>query len=59
MDAEFINLYIAKQKALIDDLQQRLIVAETTSALSEQRVGALNAQLEKLKAEKPSKGKNE
>lgn len=30
MDSEFINAYIAKQKALISDLQSKLLIAETT-----------------------------
>ena len=59
MEAEFINIYIAKQKALIDELQQKVIVAETQSTLSEQKLSALTAELQKLKADKPSKGKNE
>lgn len=59
MDIEFINIYIAKQKALIDELQQKVLVAETQSELSNSKIVALSAELDKLKAEKPSKGKNE
>lgn len=29
MDTEFINIYISKQKALIDELQVKLILSET------------------------------
>lgn len=29
MDSEFVNVYISKQKALIDDLQSRLLLCES------------------------------
>lgn len=46
MDTEFINAYIAKQKAQIDDLQTRLLLSETRLQIVESRY---NAALEKLK----------
>lgn len=46
MDTEFINAYIAKQKAQIDDLQTRLLLSETRLQIVESRY---NATLEKLK----------
>lgn len=42
MDTEFINLYIAKQKALIDDLQSRLLLSETKLQLVEGKLGEAN-----------------
>lgn len=59
MDTEFINLFIAKQKALIDDLQSRLLLSETKTALLEKRleesskkIEALNETNSRKKAEK-------
>ena len=57
MDTEFINIYIAKQKALIDDFQSRLIIQEVRhqvlqsryDELSNERV-ALTNEIEKLKS---------
>ncbi len=37
MDTEFINAYIAKQKAQIDDLQTRLLLSETRLQIVESR----------------------
>lgn len=46
MDTEFINTYIAKQKAQIDDLQTRLLLSDTKLQIVESRY---NTTLEKLK----------
>lgn len=48
MDTEFINLFIAKQKALIDDLQSRLLLSETKTALLEKRLEESNKKIEAL-----------
>lgn len=42
MDAEFINLFLQKQKTLIDDLQQRLLLSETKLSLVEQKLEESN-----------------
>lgn len=57
MDAEFINAYMAKQKALIDDLQQRLLILEVKHQLLEQQHVLVRDELEKTK-KKSSKGEN-
>jgi len=69
MDTEFINIYIAKQKALIDDFQSRLIMQDVRhqilqsryDELSNERVTLLD-EIEKLKSQqqikKASKSEN-
>jgi len=57
MDADFINAYLAKQKALIDDLQQRLLIQEVKYQILEQQFAATKAELEKT-SKKSSKGEN-
>ncbi len=47
MDTEFINAYIAKQKAQIDDLQTRLLLSETRLQIVETRY---NKALDDLKS---------
>lgn len=47
MDTEFINAYIAKQKAQIDDLQTRLLLSETRLQIVESRY---NKALDDLKS---------
>jgi len=42
MDTEFINLYIAKQKALTEDHQSRLLLSETKLQLVEGKLGEAN-----------------
>ena len=48
MDTEFINLYIAKQKALIDDLQSRLLLSETKAQLLESKLSEANKKVEQI-----------
>lgn len=57
MDADFINAYLAKQKALIDDFQQRLLIQEVKYQILEQQHATLKAELEKTN-KKSSKGEN-
>lgn len=59
MDTEFINAYIGRQKALIDDLQGRLLLAETKCSLLETKLNDVTEQLTKAEAKKSSKGSNE
>ncbi len=55
MEAEFVNVYIAKQKAWIEDLTARYIMLDTRLQLAEARMTQLaeqntllNSKLEKL-----------
>jgi hypothetical protein len=48
MDAEFINLFLQKQKTLIDDLQQRLLLSETKLSLVEQKLEESNKIVDSL-----------
>lgn len=42
MDANFINEYVKKQRALIDDLQSRLLLSETKVIITEQKLTAVH-----------------
>jgi hypothetical protein len=59
MDAEFINAYIAKQKALIDDFQTRVLLLEVRNTILEQQVAALRDEASKVEPKKSSKGNSE
>ena len=59
MDAEFINAYIAKQKALIDDFQTRVLLLEVRNGILEQQLAALRDEAPKTEPKKSSKGSNE
>lgn len=59
MDIEFINAYIAKQKALIDDFQARLLVLEVKHSLLEKQYESVFSELETLKSKKTSKQSSE
>ena len=48
MDAEFINVFIQKQKALIDDLQSRLLLSETKLSIIEMKLADANKTIESL-----------
>lgn len=56
MDTEFINIFIAKQKALIDDLQSRLLLSETKVTLLEGKLDEANKQVEALAKKAAKKG---
>lgn len=56
MDAEFINLFIAKQKALIDDFQSRLLLSETKLAILEKKLEEANKSIETLNKKVAKKG---
>ena len=56
MDAEFINAYIAKQKALIDDFQTRVLLLEVRNSILEQQLAALREEVSKTEQKKSSKG---
>jgi chromosome segregation ATPase len=51
MDEQFVNVFIQKQKALIDDLQQKLVVSETRSHVFEQRVTDHNERIRQLEGD--------
>lgn len=53
MDAEFINVYIAKQKAVIDDFQTKLILQDTKIEMLQQQLTKAQGELEKLKKKEP------
>jgi hypothetical protein len=59
MDAEFINAYIAKQKALIDDFQTRVLLLEVRNSILEQQLAALRGETVKTESKKSFKGSNE
>jgi uncharacterized small protein (DUF1192 family) len=48
MDTEFINAFIAKQRALIDDLLTKNLMAESKVTILEKRIADLSAQIEEL-----------
>ena len=57
MDTDFINVYIGKQQALIDDLQTRVLLAETKNTILEQQLKEANIKLNKIaETKKSSKG---
>lgn len=51
MDEQFVNVFIQKQKALIDDLQQKLVLSETRSHVFEQRVNDHNERIRQLEGD--------
>lgn len=55
MDAEFINAYIARQKALIDELQTKVLLLETKNSIIEQQSLSLRQELEDSKPKKTPK----
>ena len=59
MDDEFINAYIARQKALIDDLQGKVLLLEVRNTILEQQLAALREEASKVEPKKSSKGSNE
>jgi hypothetical protein len=59
MDIEFINAYIAKQKALIDDFQARVLVLEVKHSLLEKQYESVFSELETLKSKKSTKQSTE
>lgn len=59
MDIEFINAYIAKQKALIDDFQARVLVLEIKHSLLEKQYESVFSELETLKSKKSTKQSTE
>lgn len=61
MEAEFVNVYIQKQKAWIEDLTAKQIILETRLQLAETQCAKLAEELSKLntKIEKTTKKKSE
>lgn len=49
MDAEFVNAYIQKQKTLVNELMNKLLVAETQLEVFEGRIKSLAQENESLK----------
>lgn len=56
MDSDFINLFIAKQKALIDDLQSRLLLSDTKLAILEKKLEEANKSVDALNKKVAKKG---
>lgn len=54
METEFINAFIAKQKALIDDFQARHLILEVKHSLLEKQYEKVVSELDALKASKKS-----
>lgn len=54
MNAEFVNAYLKKQKALIDDLQTRLLISETSLEIASQEIASLKTVLD-TQSQKKSK----
>lgn len=46
MDVEFVNVYISKQKALIEDLQTRLLISDTHLHILKNTVQELSQKLD-------------
>lgn len=59
MDTEFINAFIAKQKALIDDFQARYLILEVKHSLLEKQHEKIAQELDTLKSAKKSKSNAE
>jgi len=59
MNVDFVNVYIKKQKALIDDFQSRLLLCETKLTLTENKLTEVTKQLETLSKRNAKKGENE
>lgn len=62
MNAEFINVYIAKQKSWIEDLTAKMIImevhlqlAEATSARLSEELAAISSKLEKMEKNQKKK----
>lgn len=48
MEAEFVNLYVQKQKQMIDDLTAKVIMLDTKSSLAEAKIQKLAETEEQL-----------
>lgn len=48
MNVDFVNVYIKKQKALIDDLQSRLLISESSLEIANNEIANLKAQIESI-----------
>lgn len=57
MEADFVNVYISKQKALIEDLLAKNIMLETKLSVSETTSARYKDQVESLKVEIEDKNK--
>lgn len=55
MEAEFVNTFIAKQRAMIDELISKNLLLETRVAVLETKVSDLSSQIEGKKPTKASK----
>jgi len=51
METEFVNVYITKLKAMIDDLIGKVLIQETRIALFEKELSTVNQQLEQTQKE--------
>jgi len=51
METEFINAFLAKQRATIDDLMSKLLLSEAKVTVLETKVSDLSSQLQAIQAE--------
>lgn len=49
MSPEFVNVYLAKQRDLLNDVLSKNLVLETTVFLTEQKLKAVMEELERLR----------
>lgn len=59
MDSEFVNAFISRQKALIDDLQSRLLLSETHHQILKTRLEQANDTIEQLNKKILKKSNNQ
>ena len=55
MDVDFINAYITKQKAVIDDFQTRYLILETKHDLLAKELDRVKQELYELESQKVKK----
>jgi len=56
MNSEFINVYIEKMRAVITDMQSKILLLETDQHFKQKRIEELSVALDNaLKNQKPSK----
>jgi hypothetical protein len=55
MEAEFVNTFISKQRAMIDELISKNLLLETRVAVLETKVSDLSSQIDSKKSTKAGK----
>jgi peptidoglycan hydrolase CwlO-like protein len=51
MNAEYVNVFIEKMRAVITDLQSKLLLAETEIHFKDKKINELNSALNKVEKE--------